>query len=91
MDNFSPTDPELPVVAGQIVTNLLTPDIMFLQEIQDNSGETDNGVVSSNVTLSNLISAIAKLSDVTYDFVVIDPVNDEDGGTPGANIRQAYL
>jgi len=69
----------------------LTPDIIFLQEIQDNDGPTDDGVVSSNVTLSNLISAIASLSGVTYDFVVIDPVNDEDGGETGGNIRQAYL
>lgn len=69
----------------------MSPDIVFLQEIQDNDGATDDGVVSSNVTLSALVSAIAAVNGVTYDFVVIDPVNDADGGEPGGNIRQAYL
>ncbi|KAJ7935578.1 DNase I-like protein [Mycena leptocephala] len=57
----------------------------------DNSGPTDDGVVSANVTLSNLVSAIAKASNVTYSWVEIDPVDKEDGGQPGGNIRQAYL
>ncbi|KAF9077552.1 Endonuclease/exonuclease/phosphatase [Rhodocollybia butyracea] len=47
--------------------------------------------IVSNVTLSNLISAIANINGAIYDFVVIDPVNDADGGEVGGNIRQAYL
>ncbi|KAF5389309.1 hypothetical protein D9757_003448 [Collybiopsis confluens] len=91
VDNFSPTSTQLPLVASHIANNMLHPDIVFLQEIQDNDGATDDGVVSSNLTLSNLVTAIASLSGVTYDFVTIDPVNDADGGEPGGNIRQAYL
>ncbi|KAH7873218.1 Endonuclease/exonuclease/phosphatase [Lentinula edodes] len=91
VDNFGPTATQLPTVASHIATHLLSPDIVFLQEIQDNDGATDDGVVSSNVTLSALVSAIAAVNGVTYDFVVIDPVNDADGGEPGGNIRQAYL
>lgn len=78
-------------VASHIVDHLLTPDMMFLQEIQDNSGETDDGTVMANLTLSNLVASIAKLSNVTYAFASIDPVNNQDGGVPGGNIRQAYL
>ncbi|KIK69647.1 hypothetical protein GYMLUDRAFT_66947 [Collybiopsis luxurians FD-317 M1] len=91
VDNFSPTATQLPAVASHIANDLLHPDIVFLQEIQDNDGATNDGVVSSNLTLSTLISAIANVSGVTYDFVVIDPVNDADGGETGGNIRQAYL
>ena len=64
---------------------------MFLQEIQDNSGATDDGVVSANVTLATLSTSVASLSSVTYDFVDLAPQNDQDGGQPGGNIRPAYL
>ncbi len=80
-----------PLLPSHIVNYLNTPDIMYLQEIQDNSGPTDNGVVDANVTLNTLISAIAKISNVTYSFATINPVDGQDGGQPGGNIRTAYL
>lgn len=64
---------------------------MFLQEIQDNSGEIDNGVVDANVTLSNLSAAIASQSNVKYNFTEVIPNNDQDGGVLGGNIRPAHL
>jgi hypothetical protein len=73
-------------VANHIGKILRTPDIMFIQEVQDNSGPTDDGVVSANVTLSTLVAAIANISGVTYSFTVIDPVDKQDGGQPGARI-----
>lgn len=88
---MAPTSAHLPLVADQIATHLLTPDIMFVQEIQDNSGPTDDGVVNANLTLTNLVLAIANVSNVTYSFMSIDPVDGQDGGQPGGNIRQAYL
>ncbi|KDR77188.1 hypothetical protein GALMADRAFT_225318 [Galerina marginata CBS 339.88] len=91
VDNMGPTSSHLPTVAGHISNFLNTPDIMFLQEIQDNSGEKDDGTVAANVTLTNLVNAIATLTNVTYEFASIDPVNDQDGGVPGGNIRTAYL
>ncbi|KAJ7601134.1 Endonuclease/exonuclease/phosphatase [Mycena floridula] len=91
VENMAPTSAHVPTVGAHIAQHLLTPDIMFIQEIQDNSGPTDNGVVSANVTLTALVTAIARASNVTYEFVDIDPVDGEDGGQPGGNIRQAYL
>jgi len=64
---------------------------MFLQEIQDNAGPTDDGTVSSNVTLVSLVEVIAKVSNVICSFTVIDPVDGQDGGQPSGNIRNAYL
>lgn len=81
----------MPKVAGQIVTYLKSPDLLFIQEVQDDTGATDDGVVSANKTLSTLISAISSAGGPTYDFVTVEPVNDEDGGQPGGNIRTAYL
>ncbi|KAJ7134553.1 DNase I-like protein [Mycena epipterygia] len=91
VENMAPTGTHILDVANHIANVLLTPDIMFIQEVQDNSGPTNNGVVSANVTLSTLVAAIANASNVTYSFTEIDPVDGEDGGEPGGNIRQAYL
>ena len=55
IDNFSPTSTTVPTIATHIAVYLKAPDIMFLQEIQDNDGSKDDGVVDANVTLTNLI------------------------------------
>lgn len=88
---MTPTSKHIPTVADHIATYLKTPDIMFIQEIQDNSGATNDGTVSGNATLTALVNAIAAVSDVKYSFVEIAPVDGADGGQPGGNIRTAYL
>jgi len=91
VENMAPTSSHIPAVASHIGNLLHTPDIMFIQEIQDNSGPTDDGTVSANVTLATLIKAIASVSNVTYSWASIDPVDGQDGGQPGGNIRTAFL
>jgi predicted extracellular nuclease len=80
VENMAPNGTHIDDVAAHISNVLLTPDIMFIQEVQDNSGPTDDGTVSANVTLGTLVAAIAKASNVTYSFVQIDPVDGQDGG-----------
>jgi predicted extracellular nuclease len=92
VENMSPTGAtHIAQAAAHIANFMQFPDILFVQEIQDNSGPTDNGVTAANTTLTNLINAIAALGSFTYNSTSIDPVNDQDGGEPGGNIRQAYL
>jgi hypothetical protein len=88
---LAPTSAHLPSVAAHIGKFLKTPDLVFLQEIQDDSGPTDDGVVTANKTLTTLVNAIADVTGVTYSFIEIAPVNGQDGGQPGGNIRVAYL
>lgn len=88
---MAPNSSHLGVVANHIAKYLNAPDIMFVQEIQDDSGPTDDGVVSANLTLTTLVNAIQKESGILYSFIDIAPVNNQDGGQPGGNIRQAYL
>jgi hypothetical protein len=79
-------------IAQQIVNHLKTPDIIGLQEIQDNSGSTNNGIVSASVTLQTLIDAIVTAGGPTYKFIDNTFItNNTNGGEPGANIRNAYL
>lgn len=64
---------------------------MFLQEVQDDNGPTNDGVVSANLTLSTLVAAISAAGGPNYTFADIDPTSNQDGGAPGGNIRTAYL
>lgn len=91
VENLSPKSAHLPTIADHIAKFLKTPDLVFLQEIQDNTGATDDGVVSANQTLSALASAVYTATGVNYSFVDIAPVNNQDGGAPGGNIRTAYF
>ncbi|OOF93929.1 hypothetical protein ASPCADRAFT_209183 [Aspergillus carbonarius ITEM 5010] len=91
VDNFSPDNSRMSGVAAHIANYLKSPTIVFLQEIQDNSGSTDDGVVSASETLSNLASAIKEQGGAEYNYTDIDPINDTNGGERGGNIRVAYL
>lgn len=92
VENLSPKSALLDDIASQIVTYLRTPDLMFIQEVQDNNGATNDPVVDANVTLATLTSMINAIApSVNYSYVDIDPVDDQDGGQPGGNIRNAYL
>ncbi|TKA22207.1 hypothetical protein B0A50_08319 [Salinomyces thailandicus] len=92
VENLSPKSATLDDIAAQIVTYLQTPDLVFLQEVQDNNGPTNDGIVSANLTLADLVTAISAAgSPVTYNYTDINPVDGTNGGQPGGNIRNAYL
>ncbi|EDP52822.1 hypothetical protein KXW98_002359 [Aspergillus fumigatus] len=91
VNNLAPNSTTLPKIAQHIAQYLKSPTLVFLQEIQDDDGPTDDGVVSANKTLSTLVQSIADQGGIRYSFVDIAPVNKEDGGQPGGNIRVAYL
>jgi len=93
VENMGPRSHHISSIAEHIVNFLKAPDIVFIQEIQDDSGTKDNGVVSANKTLRALTKAINKASgsDLQYEFVNVAPEDNMDGGQPGGNIRVAYL
>lgn len=92
VENLAPNSTNLPLIATHITHFLRTPDLVHVQEIQDNNGEVNDGTVDATVTLQTLVKAIKVASGgVEYAFVDINPVNNEDGGALGGNIRQAYL
>ena len=78
------------LLASQIVEPLGSPDIIALQEIQDDSGEEDDGITTSHGTLTALSSALAA-SGSSYAFFDVAPANGRPGGVPGGNIRNAFL
>ena len=93
VENLDPRDPESKFtrLAQGVVKNLAQPDIVALEEIQDNSGPTDDGTVAADQTLSILTAKIKDAGGPTYAWAQINPVNNLDGGEPGGNIRSAFL
>ncbi|KAI4196905.1 MAG: hypothetical protein LQ348_002228 [Seirophora lacunosa] len=91
IENFTPGNSRIPLVVDHIATYLGAPSIVFVQEVQDNSGATNDGTVDANLTLSGLTQALQERTGIPYSFVDVDPVNNADGGQPGGNIRNAYL
>ena len=71
--------------------NLQSPDILVLQEIQDNSGATADGTVDSTQTSNKLITSIKAAGGPAYTARWVNPQNLTDGGQPGGNIRQVFL
>ncbi|RPF32595.1 endonuclease/exonuclease/phosphatase family protein [Streptomyces sp. TLI_185] len=91
VENLDPSDKTFDAHAAAIVNNLQSPDIVSLEEIQDNNGATDDGTVAADATVNKLIDAIVAAGGPKYDWRSINPVNDQDGGEPGGNIRQVLL
>jgi uncharacterized protein len=77
--------------AGLIVGNLRSPDLLAIEEIQDNDGATNSSVTDASVTWGLLVDAIVAAGGPAYQYRQIDPVDDQDGGEPGGNIRVGFL
>jgi predicted extracellular nuclease len=91
VESFYPKDPKLRNLSRQIVFNLSLPDIIALEEVGDNNGKKDDAVVAADQTYGVLIQAITDASGVVYNYTNIDPLDDQDGGAPGYNIRVGML
>jgi hypothetical protein len=93
VENLDPNDGAVKFneLAGLIVNNLRSPDLITVEEIQDNNGATNDSVVDADVTFNTLIAAITSAGGPTYQFRQINPVDDQDGGEPGGNIRVGFL
>ncbi|WP_309064007.1 endonuclease/exonuclease/phosphatase family protein [Streptomyces sp.] len=91
VENLDPSDDTFAAHAAAIVNNLKSPDIVSLEEIQDNNGATDDGTVAADATMAELIEAIEAAGGPRYDWRSVDPADKADGGQPGGNIRQVFL
>ncbi len=67
------------------------PDIVALQEIQDNDGAEMTDVVDASRNYKLLIDAAKAAGGPTYSWADVPPGRDEDGGQPGGNIRNGFL
>jgi predicted extracellular nuclease len=92
VENLDPSDgPAFARHADLIVNHLRSPDLIAIEEVQDNDGQTDSGTTDASVTWETLIAAIQAAGGPLYDYRQIDPLDNEDGGAPGGNIRVGFL
>ena len=95
LENFSnnkktTTDDKARKLARAFATDMQSPDIIGVTEVQDNNGP-DAGDSKANQSYERLIQAIADAGGAHYEYVNIDPVDNADGGQPNANIRVGFL
>ncbi|NKE59405.1 hypothetical protein FXN61_22370 [Lentzea sp. PSKA42] len=93
VENLDPSDPQTKFdrLAEGVTTNLRSPDVVVLEEIQDNNGATNDGVVAADQTLQKFSDAIVAKGGPRYQWRQIDPENLKDGGEPGGNIRVGFF
>ncbi|WP_316527886.1 endonuclease/exonuclease/phosphatase family protein [Kitasatospora brasiliensis] len=93
VENLAPGNPDAKFaeLAQAVVTNLRSPDVVALEEIQDNNGNKNDGTVDASQTVAKFIAAIKAAGGPAYDWRSVDPQDGKDGGEPGGNIRQVFL
>ena len=98
VENLTVGDPQqkFDELAEIILRNLKAPDLIGIEEVQDDSGapppaSEDNGVVDASQTWAKLIAAIEHAGGPLYEYRQINPLNNADGGAPGGNIRVGFL
>ncbi|AQW50005.1 endonuclease/exonuclease/phosphatase family protein [Streptomyces violaceusniger] len=93
VENLSPktAQSKFDRLATGLVEHLASPDIVALEEVQDDNGATNDSVVGADATLTKLTDAIKAAGGPSYEWRQINPVDDQDGGEPGGNIRVAFL
>ena len=93
VENLSARDrpTKLASLAQTIVEQLGGPDLLVLQEIQDDSGAVDDGVVAGGRSAGTRVEAVRAAGGPAYEYREVPPANNQDGGEPGANIRVGFL
>ncbi|MHC3463194.1 endonuclease/exonuclease/phosphatase family protein [Streptomyces flavovirens] len=78
-------------LASGVAVNLSSPDVVSLEEIQDDNGAVNDGTVGSEATLKRFTDAIVAAGGPRYSWRYVAPENNKDGGEPGGNIRNVFL
>jgi len=93
VENVSPRERASKVarLAETIVERLGAPDLLAVQELQDDSGAADDGVTTAGQTARVLIGAIQAAGGPLYEYREIAPLDNQDGGEPGGNIRVGFF
>ena len=85
-------DGRFDAIAAQIVDNLATPDVVALQEVQDNNGSDGGGIIAADLTLQTLVDAIVAAGGPWYEFIDNTFIgNNTSGGQPRATSARRTL
>lgn len=79
------------MLAKAVVDQAANPDIVALQEIQDNDGAEQSGEARAYQNYKVLTDEIRRVGGPRYAWADIPPELNADGGQPGGNIRNGCL
>lgn len=98
VENLAATDPaaRFTAIADAIAVNLKAPDILTIEEIQDNNGAAAGDGASStgtdaSLTWQKLVDAVNAATGQRYQWVDELPVYNAEGGQQSGNIRVGFL
>ncbi|TDC89263.1 endonuclease/exonuclease/phosphatase [Actinomadura sp. 7K507] len=93
LDGLNPATPpaRFTDLAGDIVTGLRSPDLITISGLGDNSGPDDDGTVTADQTVAQLITSISAAGGPAYDWRSVTPRDNADGGEEGDNRRNGFL
>lgn len=84
-------DRRFEMLARAIVEGAASPDIVAVQEMQDDDGAEVSTLVSARKNYTHLAADIERLGGPRYDWADAPPLEQNDGGQPGGNIRNGFL
>lgn len=98
VENLDPTDgaARFTAIANAIATNLKAPDIIAIEEIQDNNGAAAGDGISAtgtdaSTTWQMLVDALNLATGFVYQWVDEAPIYNAEGGEQSGNIRVGFL
>jgi predicted extracellular nuclease len=93
VENLAGTDSaaKYTALARLIVNNMRAPDLIAIEEVQDNDGIASAAPTDASVTWARLIASIQAVGGPLYDYRQIDPISNMDGGAPNGNIRVGFF
>jgi len=84
-------DGRFDMLARAVVEQAASPDIVAVQEMQDDDGAEISEKTSARRNYAILTGAIRRAGGPRYRWADIAPLAQDDGGQPGGNIRNAFL
>jgi hypothetical protein len=93
VENLDGRDPQdkYDELASIVVDNLRGPDILAVEEMQDDDGAASPAPTDATVTFNRFIAAIIDAGGPHYEFRQINPNAGTDGGEAPGNIRVGFL
>jgi len=79
------------ILAHAVVSQAAAPDVVALQEMQDDDGAEISDETSARENYALLVAEIERAGGPRYAWADLPPVGQDDGGQPGGNIRNGFL
>ena len=84
-------DEKVTKIANSFITEIHSPDSITLIEVQDDNRSVNDGTTSGVKSGEKLAARIKELGGKNYKYTEVAPLDGQDGGKPGSNIRVAFL